>query len=112
MRYSTPVRNEPAANIAVVMPVKNGQQFIAAAIESLLHQRLLPAQIIVVDDGSTDNTRARLEAEFGDRIRLLSQPNRGVSAARNAGIAESTGAFIALTQRLARRPTAIFRFGP
>ena len=53
-------------------------------------------EIIVVDDGSTDDTRERLGAVYGDRIRYIHQQNRGLSATRNNGIRAARGEFIAL----------------
>ena len=77
---------------SVVIPVFNRQNFIARAIESVLSQTFKEFELIVVDDGSTDNT-AKIAARYP--IRLLRQPNRGVAAARNAGIKAARGQIIA-----------------
>lgn len=73
------------SDIAVVIPVYNYARFVGDAIRSAEAQSLRPAEIIVVDDGSTDDTPAVLAA-CGDRIRLVRQPNAGLSAARNKGL--------------------------
>lgn len=76
------------------MPCYNGQAYIAEAIDSVLRQTHQDFELIVVDDGSTDASAA-IVAGYGERVRVLRQANRGVSAARNAGIAASRGDFIA-----------------
>ncbi len=83
------------ARVSAVIPVYNGAATIGRAVASVLAQRFDGAlETIVVDDGSTDSTRAIL-AGFGDRIRTLHQPNRGPAAARNAGARMATGEFLA-----------------
>jgi glycosyltransferase involved in cell wall biosynthesis len=81
-------------SVSVVIPAFNHARFLAACVESALGQTLAAAEVIVVDDGSTDETQSVLE-RFGSRVRVLRQPNRGVSAARNAGAAASRGELIA-----------------
>lgn len=76
----------------MVIPVFNGEAYLAAAIESALSQTYEPVEVIVVDDGSTDRSAA-VAAEYG--VRLLRQPNRGVSAACNAGLRHARGELIA-----------------
>ena len=80
--------------ISVIIPTFNRAQDVAAAVASVLDQTWTDFELIVVDDGSTDDTDAAL-APLADRIRLLRQPNRGVSAARNAGIDAARGRLIA-----------------
>ncbi len=79
--------------VAVIIPTYNRGHCVGEAIESVLDQTVPADEIIVVDDGSTDNTPEVL-AGFGDRIIVISQVNRGVSAARNAGIARATSEWI------------------
>jgi glycosyltransferase involved in cell wall biosynthesis len=83
-----------ASSVSVIIPTFNYGRFIGEAIESVLVQSYPIAEIIVVDDGSTDETSAVLEA-FGERVRVISGPNSGVGAARNKGFAVSNGDFIA-----------------
>jgi glycosyltransferase involved in cell wall biosynthesis len=79
--------------VSVVLPAYNRERYLEAALESALAQRYRPLEVVVVDDGSTDGT-ARV-ARAHREVRYLYQPNRGVAAARNAGIAASRGALIA-----------------
>jgi acetyltransferase-like isoleucine patch superfamily enzyme/glycosyltransferase involved in cell wall biosynthesis len=81
-------------NVSVIIPAFNCGPWIKQAVESVLAQTVKPAEIIVVDDGSTDDTRQRLAA-YGNRIRCEFQENQGVAAARNRGIALSSGALVA-----------------
>ncbi len=80
--------------VTVVIPVYNGAAFVANAIESVLRQKCAPLELVVVDDGSTDET-PQILSEFGDRISVWRQRNRGLPAARNAGIRSSSGEFLA-----------------
>lgn len=79
--------------VSVVIPCRNAERFLAAAIRSALAQTYAPVEVVVVDDGSTDGSR-EVAASFGDRITLLAQPHRGGNAARNAGIARARGEYI------------------
>ncbi len=81
--------------ISVVIPAYNCAAFLPAAIESVLAQTYTGAEIIVVDDGSTDGTGVVLAA-YRDRVTVLVQENRGLPAARNAGVRAANGEFIAL----------------
>lgn len=76
--------------LSAIIPAYNCAPFLGAAIASALAQEGAQVEVIVVDDGSTDDTPAVL-ASFGDRIRTIRQENRGLPAARNAGIAASRG---------------------
>ena len=89
------MENRFSPQISVIIPTCNRAWTLANAIDSVLAQTLSPKEIIVVDDGSTDDTPDLLAA-YGKRIRVFTQPNQGVSAARNLGIRHSTGDFIAL----------------
>lgn len=82
------------SDVSVIIPVYNAQSFIARAVNSVLRQTLRAAEIIVVNDGSTDGTLAAL-APFGGRIRVINTLNRGVSSARNTGFRASTAGLIA-----------------
>ena len=72
--------------VSVVIPCCNAERFIGEAVESALSQSLPPAEVIVVDDGSNDES-ARVAASFGPSVRVVSIAHSGVGAARNAGLA-------------------------
>jgi glycosyltransferase involved in cell wall biosynthesis len=81
--------------VSVIIPAHNRRALVMEAVESVLAQRGFKAfELIVVDDGSTDGTADAL-APFRDRLRYLWQPNRGVAAARNAGVQLAGGDWIA-----------------
>ncbi len=80
--------------VSVILPVRNGEHFISDALESVLSQEYRPLEIIVVDDGSTDNTPGVVE-NFDGSVRYFRQPATGVAAARNYGIREARGEFVA-----------------
>lgn len=81
--------------VSIVLPTYNRCRLVCRAIDSILDQSYRAYELIVVDDGSTDATGDRL-ARYGDRITVIKQANRGVSAARNTGIQSASGEFIAL----------------
>ncbi|MFH2069022.1 MAG: glycosyltransferase family 2 protein [Candidatus Omnitrophota bacterium] len=81
--------------VSVIIPTLNREKYIRQCIESVLSQDYPDLEVIVVDNGSTDNTEEILKS-FGGRIKFLKEEKRGVSAARNKGIRESRGEFIAL----------------
>ena len=80
---------------STVIPVFNRAQLIRATLDSVLAQEFTDNEVIVVDDGSTDDTLKTL-AEYGERIRVLQQKNSGPAVARNLGIAEARGEYIAI----------------
>lgn len=89
-------RNDPPL-VTVILPVYNGADFVSSTLQSAMSQTYQNLEIIVVDDGSTDNTLAVLDAHVASdsRVRLISQSNAGVASARNRAIAEARGEFIA-----------------
>ena len=80
--------------VSIIIPTYNRAATIADAVESALAQSYRPIEVIVVDDGSDDDTAAALTG-YSDRIKLVRQDNAGPSAARNRGVAESSGEIIA-----------------
>ena len=85
-----------ALTVAVVIPTFNRWPTVCRAIDSVLSQSRVPDEIIVVDDGSNDHTACKLKARYDGQITVLEQTNRGVSAARNIGIAQSSADWVAL----------------
>lgn len=88
MSSSEPIR------FGVIIPVYNRQNLIGRAIDSVLQQTRAADEVIVVNDGSTDDT-ANILRSYDDRIKIINQENRGVSAARNVGIKSTNGNWIA-----------------
>ncbi|CAN5199472.1 glycosyltransferase family A protein [soil metagenome] len=86
--------NTASATISCIVPVFNGERYLADALESIFAQTLQPTEVIVVDDGSTDGT-AKVIEQFGGRLTYHRQPNAGPSAARNAGLDSCSGDFVA-----------------
>ncbi len=80
--------------VSVIVPTYNRAQFVVCAIDSVLSQTFLDYELIVVDDGSTDDTKEVLLG-YGDRIKYIYQSNSGVGAARNAGIRCAVGEWLA-----------------
>jgi glycosyltransferase involved in cell wall biosynthesis len=80
-------------NVSVIIPCYNRAGIIAETISNMLNQDLKPYEIIVVDDGSTDNS-VDIISSFGDQVRLIRQSNYGPGAARNAGLRVATGDYI------------------
>ena len=79
--------------VSVIIPTYNRGLCVTEAVDSVLGQTLGDFEVIVVDDGSTDDTQVRL-AVYGDRIRVIRQVTAGVSAARTAGMAAARGEWI------------------
>jgi glycosyltransferase involved in cell wall biosynthesis len=80
--------------VSAIIPNYNYSRFVSQAVDSALRQTYPNVEVIVVDDGSKDNSIEILQ-KFGDKIRLVQQKNAGVSAARNNGVAHSNGEFLA-----------------
>ena len=78
----------------MVVTTYNQDSYVPATIRSVLAQTFRDYELIVVDDGSTDGTVAQLRT-FGNRLRLVQQPNQGVAASRNTGIRHARGTFVA-----------------
>ncbi|MGH7747450.1 MAG: glycosyltransferase family 2 protein, partial [Candidatus Dormibacteria bacterium] len=104
----------PEPTVSVVIPVYNAARFVTEAVDSVLAQTSPPLEIIVVDDGSTDETRARL-APYRGRIQYVLQPNSGTSRARNRALQAACGTLIAfldaddrwLPEKLAKQLTCL-----
>ena len=104
--------------VSVIIPTYNRGWIIKEAIDSVLAQDFIDFELIVVDDGSTDNTSEILDS-YSDDITVLQQNNKGVSAARNRGLSKASGRFIAfldsddlwLPKKLSRQ-VEYFNFNP
>jgi glycosyltransferase involved in cell wall biosynthesis len=85
--------------VTAIVPAYNASAYLKAALDSVLRQTYSDWEVVLVDDGSTDNTRAVAEAAapaFGGRLNYIYQTNRGLSAARNTAIRAAQGEFLAL----------------
>lgn len=80
--------------VSVIIPVHDGERFLAEAIDSALAQSLPPGEVLVIDDGSTDGSAA-VAAAYGPPVRLLRQGRSGPGVARNAGVEAATGEWLA-----------------
>ncbi|MFC1730874.1 glycosyltransferase [candidate division KSB1 bacterium] len=89
----TEKKRKTIPEISVIIPVYNAEKYIAEALESVLNQSVKPFEIIVIDDGSTDDTIKEIE-KFGSQFQIIRQENKGTAAARNAGINISKGSFL------------------
>lgn len=80
--------------ISVILPVFNGERYIQKAVESVLNQSFTDFELIIVDDGSTDDT-SNIISDFDDeRLKIISQQNRGPGAARNSGLEIARGEYV------------------
>jgi len=84
--------------VSVIIPTFNRAYCLSGAIDSALAQTHRNVEVLVVDDGSTDNTRELMQQNYGNepRVKYLQQANQGVSAARNTGLRQAQGEYIAL----------------
>src|SRR5664280_78606 len=106
--------------VSVIIPTYNRAAKVRDGIESVLAQTVNDLEVIVVDDGSSDGTGNILGETFGDRIRYYAQANQGASVARNKGIAEARGEWIAFLdsddlwekEKLEWQFRALEQFGP
>lgn len=81
--------------VSAIIPMYNAKKWVRSAVESVLRQKRVECECIVVDDGSTDGSAEWLEKKYGDRITVIRQVNSGNSAARNRGAAAARGKYIA-----------------
>lgn len=86
--------SHPSNSVSVIMPVYNGAGFIEQTLETILGQTVRPAEVIVVNDGSKDNTASVVE-KFGSPVILINVPNGGACKARNIAASRATGNWIA-----------------
>lgn len=82
--------------VSVILPVYNGEQFVSRAIESVLNQTYKELELIVVDDGSSDNSLDVVQSYADSRLKVFTKENGGPASARNLGIQHCSGEYIAL----------------
>ena len=80
--------------VSVIIPTYNYGQYIEKAIDSVLAQSYQDFEIIVVDDGSTDNTGTIIETKYKDKVKYIFQENKGAAAARNRAAKEAKGKYL------------------
>lgn len=86
--------NDKPLLVSIIMPAYNAGKYIIEAINSIFHQSYQPIEIIVVDDGSTDDTLEKLQS-LQDKIKLITSTHHGAANARNIGIKQAQGDLIA-----------------
>lgn len=80
--------------VSILMPVYNGEAYLKAAIDAVLNQTYIDFELLIINDGSTDKTQTIIDNYTDKRIKSLNQPNAGVAAALNSGLALAQGEFI------------------
>lgn len=80
--------------VSIIIPVFNSEKYIEQAVKSAIDQTWANKEIIIIDDGSTDNSLALARQFADDGVKIITQQNKGASAARNKGIAAARGAYI------------------
>ena len=86
--------SHPSNSVSVIIPIYNGAKFIALTLDAVLAQTAPPTEVIVVNDGSTDNSAAIVE-QYEDRVTLINVKNGGAPAARNTGASMARGNWLA-----------------
>src|SRR3990167_3565180 len=83
-----------ATKISVIIPCYNMQEFLSDSIESVLTQTVKPHEILIIDDGSTDNSLVIAKSYEAQGVKVISQVNKGLASARNTGLMNATGDYI------------------
>lgn len=113
MNHDPAAGSSPQKQIScsLIIPAYNAERYIAQTLDSVVAQTMLPREIIVIDDGSTDATSAVVSGYEDRGVTLIRQQNQGASAARNRGMAIAQGEFVLFLDADDRLlPTAIERF--
>ncbi|MBI4781805.1 MAG: glycosyltransferase family 2 protein [Oscillatoriophycideae cyanobacterium NC_groundwater_1537_Pr4_S-0.65um_50_18] len=87
--------DRPPVLVSILMPLYNAEPFVAAALTSILQERSLPLEVIIINDGSTDDSLSRVRKIRDDRVRVVDNVGTGIAAALNAGLAIARGQIIA-----------------
>jgi glycosyltransferase involved in cell wall biosynthesis len=85
---------EAMVRVSIIVPMYNAEDFISATLTSILQERDIPLEVVVVNDGSTDASPELVRAMNDRRVRVIQGPGQGIAAAMNAGIAEARGEII------------------
>ena len=80
--------------VSIIIPAYNRSKFLAQAVQSVLSQTATDFEILVIDDGSTDDSRAVIENIYDARLKYFYKENGGVSSARNFGLAKAVGEYV------------------
>lgn len=91
---TTSEETEAMAQVSIIVPMYNAEAFISATLASILQERHISLEVVVVDDGSTDASLERVHAIDDRRVRVINGPCQGIAAALNAGMAEARGEII------------------
>src|SRR6476646_4841074 len=83
------------ALVSVLIPMRNAQSFVAAALQSVIAQRNVELEVIVIDDGSTDRSAQIVQQINDPRVRIVKGPQRGIAAAFNTGLSVARGGIVA-----------------
>lgn len=86
--------SSPSVFVSVIMPMYNAERYVVSAVHSVLREKNIPIELIVVDDGSTDGSFGNLQRIEDNRLRLLRNPGKGIASALNAGLAAAKGQII------------------
>jgi len=93
---NSPQESVPSPLVSVILPTFNRKNLLPRSIQSVLEQSFRDLELLVVDDGSSDGTSRFVRSIEDERVRSLRQTNKGVSSARNLGISQSKGTYLAL----------------
>ncbi len=80
--------------VSVIIPCYNAEKYISETLESVFNQTFKDYEVLLIDDGSTDNSLSLVREQYGGRVRIFTQKNKGVAAARNVGLAQSVGEYL------------------
>ena len=82
------------SEVSIIVPIYNSEKYISACIESILHQTYKDFELLLIDDGSTDNTNNIIKKYKDSRIKIYRQENKGTGAARNLGMKHANGNYL------------------
>src|SRR5665213_1156313 len=86
---------EKLSKVTILMPAYNAEKYVADAIESVLQQSFVDFKLLIINDGSTDQTHNIIRSFSDKRIQLINQSHRGIASALNKGLANAASPYIA-----------------